>query len=215
MTIGRYKRYPGYALATALLFLGVLTIVAVTALRMTTVDVRMTHNNALRQRALANSESGRTVILQPLEEHIFNRGWPKSKGGSVEDANFSAAFPTGFYVSNRDGNDQPNNLYEANANTEDPYSRDGLDKDLGYQFDGDGNGNCCNDPVDITSDIAVYRTRVIQSPGSAIAGSSGYLGVGYGLANNGAALYLELRSLGQAALGKATTTSEYRHIIRN
>lgn len=214
MTIGRYKRYQGYALATALLFLGVLTIVAVTALRMTTVDVRMTHNNALRQRALVNSESGRTVILQPLEEHIFNRGWPESKGGDVKDANFSAAFPTGFDVLNRDQNNQPNNLYEANANTEDPYSRDGLDKDLEYEFDGNGNGDY-GDPADITSNIAVYRTQVIQSPGSAIAGSSGYLGVGYGLANNGAALYLELRSLGEAALGKATTASEYRHIIRN
>ena len=72
----------GIALVITLVLLLVMTMIAVVAMRTTTVDLKMTTNTVLQRRAFQNSEGARTAIRRMLSAHMFNRGWPPSAGGS-------------------------------------------------------------------------------------------------------------------------------------
>lgn len=65
----------GLVLVTALVLLVVLTIVAVVAMRTTTLDLRMTSNNMLKTRAFENSETARRQVALVLEDHSQSRDW--------------------------------------------------------------------------------------------------------------------------------------------
>jgi len=88
----------GFALVVALVLLLVMTLVAVIAMRSTTLDLKMTSNNALSRRAFQSSESLRETMGPMLASLSFYGGWPTSLGGTVADNNFNGTDTTSNYI---------------------------------------------------------------------------------------------------------------------
>ncbi|MGH8595438.1 MAG: pilus assembly PilX family protein, partial [Gammaproteobacteria bacterium] len=78
----------GMALIVALVLLLVMTMIAVVAMRSTTLDLKMTTNTALNRRAFQAAESVRAIVGPLLEAHAFWDGWPVALGGEFADALF-------------------------------------------------------------------------------------------------------------------------------
>ncbi|WP_293373084.1 PilX N-terminal domain-containing pilus assembly protein [Nevskia sp.] len=95
-TIRRPQR--GYALVTAIVFLVLLTIVALAAIRGTGLELKSTANNTLRAEAFAASEIARTITTQQIAALCDNSllavpavvGWTK-----LDSANWCTESETG------------------------------------------------------------------------------------------------------------------------
>lgn len=204
----------GFALIVALVLLLVMTMIAVVAMRSTTLDLKMTTNTTLNRRAFQNSDGSRVSIGPALSSHVFYRGWPVSAGGTVPN---SPAFVIPTEVTVIDGT----KLYYMGEN--------GVIKDL-PKPDGDGltprvedmrfradvNGNGTVDSDDMFSNLWVTRSGAALAGGSGAAQGSGYIGTGVGAAGADAHVFLDLRSRG-SALGNAQvrTGADFRVLVKN
>jgi hypothetical protein len=95
----------GFALITALIFLVVLTLVAVIATRSAGLELRMSANSAQFTEAFEASEAPRQIttrLLQALGNNLGS-GWPRSIGGSTEDALFAYPIPPAFTIYDASG----------------------------------------------------------------------------------------------------------------
>ena len=79
----------GIALFVGLIFLVVLSIVAVIAMRGTLVEMRMVTNSARHESAFEASEALRSLPVKLFDEHVYARGWPTSFKGDVPDSEFT------------------------------------------------------------------------------------------------------------------------------
>lgn len=85
----RRNGHDGYALVTAIVFLVLLTIVALAAIRGTGLEVKSTANNTLRAEAFAASEITRTVTIRQVSAMCDKGvaglpaidGWTQNGGG--------------------------------------------------------------------------------------------------------------------------------------
>jgi hypothetical protein len=200
-------------LVTALVLMVVLTLVAIVAMRSTTLDLRITTNTMLRARAFESSEAARVQVVEPLDVHVFERGW-------------------GFDLPPPGGNDflrvadTGSRLYIDSPDAPDDYDLDKVDVVLANDGDGDGAVACGNPPettptprphaLDSCAHVYVNRLRTVPGPGAAISMVAGYEGLGKGAAGGGAQMYFDLRSMGYSADGaRALTGSDARIVVRN
>lgn len=216
------RRQRGAALFVGLVFLVVLSVVAVIAMQGTLLEMRMVNNVASRERAFETSESMRTALTTSgstslFEEHIFNRGWPASWSGEVPDSNFDFdptkapwnAFQRGL---TKDTNGHPELLYSSLQSGESLYAPNTWKTDVLLCLPVSGT-SCTGIP---TAALAVVPDGTVLGEGSGGAQAAGYRGIGSGAAGGGASKYFEVMSVATApGNGRAVTISQYRIAVRN
>jgi len=203
----RMRPQRGAVLITSLIFLIVLTLIALVASQSTVLETRMSTNTIIKSHATEASETLRTGTNDLLETHLYHRGWPPAvTGGDLANALFS--IPDGITVSN------VANWGMGNGAAELLFTNATWVQDMTLSIDGNGDGDF-NDGVDQSANLFVYKTVTVNSPGSATAMVSGYEGVGKSSAGGGALMFFDLRSIGTSTGNAATVTgSNYRYVIR-
>ena len=125
----------GFALIVALVLLLVMTMVAVIAMRSTTLDLKMATNTAVGRRAFQASESIRAMLSAMWGDAVRNEGWPASLGGSQADSKFPPGINTDLQVHapSADPQSMPSNLADVEgARSTTP--------DISYSVDLNGDG---------------------------------------------------------------------------
>jgi len=223
----------GVALFVGMVFLVILSLVAVVAMRGTLLEMQMVNNVAAHERAFEVSESMRAVPLALFDDHTFNRGWPAQEmGGSVPDTAFGTfpqcgSKPVGSNgvscdVLNAMSIRQPPtgsllNLYEvrfADDGSEkayDPSTWMAKDPDVTIAVC-DESGECSNGG---NARIWIRPDGTALSSGSGAAQAAGYRGEGNAAASGGGSMYFEVLSEGRAGSGRVVTLSQYRQRISN
>ncbi|MBF0283246.1 MAG: pilus assembly PilX N-terminal domain-containing protein [Magnetococcales bacterium] len=203
----------GYVLVTALVFLAILTMVAVNSMQNTTMEQKISANAAFEVRALESSEGGRGVMSEVLDNHVFYRGWPSNANpaGSLQANLFT--MPSGLTLRDQNGDSVADNLYEDKAaagyaNRLTDYNV--TDAAYGADLNADGSN-------DLAANLYVYRLGLIQAAGAGAAMMSGYEGTGKGSAASGGQILYDIRSRSLSGTGgaRSMTGSDYRHVIRN
>jgi type IV pilus assembly PilX-like protein len=222
----------GIALFVGMVFLVILSLVAVMAMRGTLLEMRMVNNVAAHERAFEVSESLRAIPLALFDDHTFNRGWPtKEMGGSVPDVNFGTFPQCGTKAMGSNGiscdvlsdlkihspspGGAPLNLYEVQFATGeksyDPATWMVNDPDLTIAVC-DGSGSCSNGG---SARIWIRPDGTALAAGSGAAQAAGYRGEGNASASGGGSMFFEVLSEGTANSARAVTLSQYRQRISN
>jgi len=202
----------GVVLITSLIFLVMLTIVAVVANQSTVLETRMSTNTIVKARAVEASEALRMVSNGLIDTHMYYRGWPTALTGltggiTVPDAYFD--IPTGVAVN------KATNWGIGNEVGESLFNPATWVNDMSLRVDGNGDSDYADD-IDQQADLYVYKSAVTNSTGSATAMVAGYEGLGKSSASGGALMFFDLRSVGaSAANSSGVTGSNYRYVIRN
>ena len=216
----------GVALFVGLIFLIVLSLVAVIAMQSTFLEMRMSTNVARHEEAFQMSESMRTLVDPFLDQNMFNTGWPVSWGGDVPDADFdfsalNAAQVALFQSSITKVGGVPKKLYlqldspDASGTagtTEDPNNPSTWVTDIAFsQANPNGVGN-------IAANISIVPDGTVLNQGAGSAQSAGYRGLGVSSASGGASRYFEMQSVGlspsDASNGRAVTIAQYRAVLK-
>ena len=205
--LGR-ARQGGIALVITLVLLLVMTMIAVVAMRSTTVDLKMTINTVLQRRAFQSSEGGRTAIREILRKHIYNRGWPTdAAGGNGGTGNF----------------DIPGDIVPVDLTAHLDSEANGLLEDLGppsftrpadidFRRDVNDDGEPSN--TDMFADIWVTWLSTPPNPGSSMQTNAGT--TGNGVSNGGTSTLLDLRALGDApGNAEQLTGADFRVLNKN
>lgn len=210
-------RARGFALITAMIFLVLLTLVALVALRGSGLEAVVSGNNALRAEAFESSETARAAINDVIDAHVYNRGWPKtvtvgSNTGSVPASEFGT-FPAGLTLASL--NDWYGNNSE-DASGAAGFNPDSLTKDADYSLTLGTSPN----QIKVYGDLSVYKLRVDLASGSGTAMTQGYEGLGRAAASGGGTLYFYVKSSGKDLGGSGSTSNydtsaDYRYVIRN
>lgn len=231
----RHQR--GVALFVGLIFLVVLSLLAVFAMKGTLLEMHMVNNVAAHERAFQTSETLRAVPVAMFDQHVFNRGWPEKYNfhGGLPPDDFAFSMSTqmldtaGKGLRTNDA-DEPINLYEVECRPDlgeapntcqyDPASWihtsekwNGADMRISICPLGGTDANCMSS-VD-TADIYVRPDGTVLTEGSGGAQATGYRGPGTSAAGGGASAFFEIMSVGHADGGRAVTLAQYRQAIRN
>lgn len=193
----------GLALIVAMVLLLVMTMVAVIAMRSTTLDLKMTANTTQSRRAFQTSDGTRDSVTPVLASHVFYHGWPDAIGGTVtETADFEI----------------PDVITIMDAEVRYDMAENGTFEDLAerardIEFRDDVEDNDELDAADVYGDIWVTRIGVQPAFGSNLVSNASDQGAGSGAANK--YILFDLRAAGRA-LGnaRALTGSDYRALSR-
>lgn len=230
------SRQRGIALFVGLIFLVVLSLVAVIAMQSTFLEMRMATNVARHEEAFQMSDSMRGIPDAFLDQNVFNAGWPVSWGGSVADNDFdfskicpSASIPvtasncalvsTFKTALTSGGTVTPKLLYGSldapganGATIENPTDPSTWVVDVAFnQANPNGTG-------DIAAKLSFVPDGTVINQGAGAAQAGGYRGLGISVAAGGSAVYFEMQSLGlspsDGSNGRAVTISQYRSILQ-
>ncbi len=181
----------GFALLTSLVFLTVLTLIAILSTQNSSLEYQMSTNLVFKERAFQSSEAARRTVGTVVEDYVFQTGWT------------DVTLPIGLQVLDTDA------LLELNDPSENLLYDGTLDPDMDYKIDSNGDGDY-SDGGDIDAEISVYRTQQGIAPGSSAAMLSAASGTGKG-SGSAIRIYYELRSRGFTVSGsRSNTATEYR-----
>jgi hypothetical protein len=199
----------GVALIIALILLMVLTMIAVVAMRTTTLDLKMSTNQTVQKRTFQISEAARASIHQVLQSHSFYRGWPASIGGSV-------AASTGFTIPTEVEIDDDPGLQELYlADNADHWDLRPAAVDMRMLVDGDGDSSYIS-WTDLAADVFITRITTVAAPGSDTSQVTGYEGLGAGAAGAGSHMYYRIISNAAGTGGsQSTTEAHFRYVVTN
>ena len=208
----------GFALITGLILLGVLTLVALIAMRNTGLELRISENHAQRIEMFEVSETSRALLGPVVDAHVFARGWPASEGGSVANPLVALNLPTGMSLRKVSG--VPPDWFGTNPervlSSSYVFSPQSMDvDDADYQNTLTPAAGVS--PISISSRLGVYKLRVDLAPGAGAAMVAGYEGPGKSAAAGGGNIFLYLGGVatGPENESAAVTGAVYRHVITN
>lgn len=233
------RRQRGYVLITSLIFLMVLTLVAVVATKNTTLQLKMSRNYIRKEIAFEGSEVARMDADNMLDAFIFSRGWPTTQGGAVSatdfgpwpcgssgsaNCNLQVLSPTSTPGSlvNATTTNPPQDLTSSNYATS-PYTGtiQNFAPTMLFQYDAAGNSTY-TDNNDVNALIYIFRLGVFNNPGSGTAMIAGYEGTGKGAAGAGTAILFYVKSVDMNGGISATPSgsvawsgADFRDTIRN
>ena len=201
---------PGYALITAMVFLGLMSLIALAAIRSTGLEVQSSSNAVLRAQAFESAEVSRTVMGALIEPLCATGGWPAAIGGTAPDADFRITMPDDLKIIDRDGLGGPDN-WCIEPDSEASFDPATMDIDAHYRRD---LRNTLG--VRIEGDVAVRRLNTVAIVGTGQAQAAGYGGAGIAVASGGGQIHFHVRSRGAAAdtEASASTAATYRYVIR-
>jgi hypothetical protein len=225
----RTRRQHGVALFVGLVFLVMLSLVAIVVMKDTLLETRMTTATARHEQAFEASEAGRLIPETVLAAHVFNRGWPSSWGGSVPDNAFDLNATFGHrldWIKLLDPSTTSGQglqtcggvglvifyMPQACGTHADNYSYSPSDWDPSVIMTtcGDGSATCTSNRK-VKTTVAMIRDGVTVNKGSGAAQSQGYASIGVGTAKGGSALYLQIRSEAKVpGNGQAATIAQYK-----
>lgn len=218
-------RQQGIALFVGLIFLLVLSIVAVIAMRGTLVEMRMVTNTARHETAFEASEALRSLPVSLFDEHVYARGWPTSFKGDVPDSEFtySSTVPSSLLAKAKDalqkdcGTNTTTLFYGqlqpacGGLPKETLYDPSTWHTDMVIAICDTGTKSCSGD---VGAQISIVPDGTTLGQGAGGAQAAGYRGLGVGSANGGAEMYFEIRSVATAPGGGASTThAQYHQMI--
>lgn len=180
----------GYALVTAIVFLVLLTVVALAAIRGTGLELKSTANNTLRAEAFAASEISRTITARQI--------------AALCDAGDAALLPAIEHWTKEDGS---NNWCIEN----DPGDPTAFAIDATYTR---------TEPVAVNGQVSVRRLYNSPAAGAGQAQGAGYGSAGIGAAAGGSNIYFLVQSRGtdrpvpDDPEAGYNTSSIYRYVIR-
>ncbi|HEY0196958.1 MAG TPA: PilX N-terminal domain-containing pilus assembly protein [Rhodanobacter sp.] len=223
----------GVALFVGLVFLVVLTLIALVVMKGTLLEMRMTTANARHEQAFEASEGMRAIPEALLVAHMnkYNPGWPASWGGTVPDAMFgldaifnnrpqwktllkpSSGADTGIQDACGGASlvffymDAPPCAGQSDAYNYIPSNWAPAIKMIVC----DDGTTGCGANNQIISTISIIRDGVTANQGAGAAAQQGYAGLGVGSANGGAAVLLQIRSDAKVpGNGEAVTMAQYK-----
>ncbi|MGE7138321.1 pilus assembly PilX family protein [Luteibacter sp. NPDC031894] len=216
----------GIALFIGLIFLLVLSIVAVMAMKGTLVEMRMVTNSARHESAFEASEALRSVPINLFDEHVFARGWPSSFNGDVPDSEFdySSTLPADLLAKVKtalqpDCSGKTSLFYGTlqpacgDLPKETPYDASTWHPDMVIAICDTSSESCS---ADVGAKVAVIPDGTVMKEGAGGAQAAGYRGLGVGAAAGGAEMYFEVKSVAEApGNGAAITHTQYQQTIRN
>ena len=195
----------GIALVITLVLLLVMTMIAVVAMRSTTVDLKMTTNTVLQRRAFQSSEGARTAIRRVIASHMYNGGWPPDLGG-VAYANYTIPAEVGIVAPQAHFDTDINGkLADIGPPT---FSRD---PDIRYRHD--VNADDAADNTDMFADIWVtfLGTRICAGCSAQTNAST----TGNSAATGGSHSFLDIRARGLApGNAQLLTGAEFRALVK-
>ena len=197
------QSHHGFALIVAMVMLLILTMVAVIAMRSTTLDLKMSANTTLAQRAFQASDGTRDSVSPVLASHVFYHGWPSAIGGDVaESADFDIPEALAVTAPSARFDMGQNGLFEELSTRA---------ADIEFRDDVQEDGTLAAD--DVYGDIWVTRVGVQPAPGMNLASNAADQGAGGGAANK--FIMFDLRSTGSSTgNARSYTGSDYRALSR-
>lgn len=223
------SRQRGMALFVGLVFLVVLSLVAVIAMQSTFLEMRMATNVARHEEAFQMSDSMRGAVGPFIEANLLTGGWPVSWGGGVPDNQFdwSSVCPNASLPVTTDNCPLVSTFADAIKNAsptafkqitgpldagEEPYEPSTWVNDFKLS---EANPNGIGK---IAASISLVPDGVVPVQGAGTAQAAGYRGLGVSTAAGGFAKFFEVQAVGlspdDGSNGRAVTIAQYRTVTR-
>lgn len=216
----------GVALFVGLIFLLVLSIIAVMAMRGTLTEMKMVTNVARHEAAFEASEALRSVPISLFDQHVFERGWPTSFGGTVPDSDFtystdlSPTMLTKVKTAIQTDCSGTTSLFYGTLQPacsslpqETLYDPGSWHPDVAIAICDASSPSCS---ANVSATVAIVPDGTVLKEGAGGAQAAGYRGLGVGAAGGGADMLFEVKSIATApGNGTATTQTQYHQNIRN
>lgn len=171
----------GIALVTGLIFLLILSLIAISAMKNSVLDYKISSHNSIRQRVFTQSEEVQSAVGEAIRHYfITNRDWTAVT--LAENLTRSENFiPT-----------------SGNQASENPLDTNSLASDFQYTQQKNVNDGI---PETITTDVYVLNGQTQFVPMSGLTQLSGYSGFGKSAANGGTNTLYEIRSRSRSDSG--------------